>query len=60
MLRILVLAILLPTMLFMSTVNASTLLKAVEVPLTVDGRQAKVFDIIQADGTQGFYGVKGQ
>jgi FtsP/CotA-like multicopper oxidase with cupredoxin domain len=59
MLRILILAVL---MLVNQITNAacSTILTAVEVPLTVNAKKTKVFDIIQPDGKQGFYGVKGE
>lgn len=37
-----------------------TLLKVVEQVITVNGKNKKVFNILQPDGTQGFNGVKGE
>jgi FtsP/CotA-like multicopper oxidase with cupredoxin domain len=36
-----------------------TLLRAVENRLVVDGKSAKVYDLVQPDGTRGYVGVKG-
>lgn len=41
-------------------VTKPVILQVIEKNLTVNGKQSKVFDIVQPDGTFGYSGVKGQ
>ncbi|MES2217620.1 MAG: multicopper oxidase family protein [Pseudomonadota bacterium] len=56
--KILLLVSLLMTSMFAN--SAPTILKAVQEPLRVHGKETTVFDIIQPDGTKGFTGNKGE
>lgn len=60
MLRIFILIILLIITPSWAVQATPTVLKAVEKTIIVNGKESKVFDIVQPDGTQGFTGIKGK
>lgn len=47
-------------MIVTSFAGNSVVLKAIETNLVVNGKNSKVFDIVQVDGTEGYSGTKGQ